>query len=65
MTVKKFRSVADAGRASWLEPGDRRIWEAACRRWAIHRALGRPRPRRRTGVSKYRSVEEKQLDADT
>ena len=62
MPVKKFRTLADAERASWFEPGDPRIIEAARRRWAIHRALGQPRVPGRTGVSKYRSVEEKQRD---
>jgi hypothetical protein len=62
MPVKKFRTFADAERASWFEPGDPRIIEAARRRWSIHRALGKPRVPSRTGVSKYRSVEEKQRD---
>ena len=60
MPVKKFRTLAEAERALWLEPGDPRIWEAACRRWALHRALGRSRAEPRCGVVKYGSIAEKQ-----
>ncbi len=63
MAVKKFRSLAEAERDLWLEPGDPRIWDAARARWALHRALGRPRADARYGVRKYRSVVEKQRDA--
>jgi len=59
MPVRKFRSLADAERASWLAPGDPRIWEAAQRRWALHRALGRPTIDPRRGVFKYASIDEK------
>jgi hypothetical protein len=60
MPVKRFRSLGDAERASWLEPGDPRIWEGTRNRWAIHRALGRPSTVRERGVSKFASIEEKQ-----
>jgi hypothetical protein len=60
MPVRRFRSFADAERASWLEPGDPRIWEAARQRWALHRALGRPVVNPQHGVFKYASIEEKQ-----
>jgi hypothetical protein len=60
MPVKKFRSLAHAERALWLEPGDPRIWEAARQRWALHRALGRSGVDPRRGVFKYASVQEKQ-----
>ena len=60
MPVKKFHTLADAERALWLEPGDPRIWEAACRRWALHRTLGRSRAEPRRGVVKYASIAEKQ-----
>jgi hypothetical protein len=62
MPVKKFRTFAEAERALWFEPGDPRIWEAACRRWTLHRVLGRPRAGGRRGVFKYASVEEKQRE---
>lgn len=62
MPVKKFRSLSAAERAAWLEPGDPRIWEAARDRWTLHRVLGRLPARPRRGVSKYRSVEDKQRD---
>jgi hypothetical protein len=65
MPVRKFRSLAEAERALWLEPGDPRIWLAARRRWALHQALGRPAAERARGVFKYRSVEEKQRKALT
>src|SRR5213594_3496545 len=44
----RCRTRCRRGRAGALAGGDPRIWEAACRRWALHRALGRSRaePRR-------------------
>jgi len=61
MPVRKFRTIDEAQRALWLEPGDPRIWERAVRRWHLHRFFA---PQRRTprvpGVFKYRSIEEKQ-----
>ena len=60
MPVKRFRSLAEAERASWLEPGDPKIWDAARQRWALHRALGRPAVESRRGVFKFTSIEEKQ-----
>ena len=62
MPVKKFRSLAEAERSLWFEPGDPRIWEAARQRWVLHRALGRANAEPRHGVFKYRSVEDKQRD---
>jgi hypothetical protein len=63
MPVKKFRSLADAERALWLEPGSPEIWKAARRRWAMHRALRRSPPGGRRGVFKYRSLTDKQRAA--
>ena len=60
MPVKKFRALAEAERALRLEPGDPRIWDATCRRWALHRALGQSRAEPRRGVFKYASIAEKQ-----
>lgn len=60
MPVRKFRSLEDAERSLWLEPGDARIWEAAVARWAIHLALGAPPQARPRGVTRYRSLEERQ-----
>jgi hypothetical protein len=60
MPVRKFRSLAAAERASWREPGDPRIWDAARQRWALHRALGRSAVHRTPGVFKYSSIDEKQ-----
>ncbi len=61
MPVRKFRSLAEAERSLWLEPGDPRIWEGHLRRWQLHRFFARHvAPRRTPGVFKYRSVEEKQ-----
>ena len=60
MPVRKFRSLAHAERALWLEPGDPRIWEAARQRWVLHRTLGRSGVSQRRGVFKYTSVQEKQ-----
>jgi hypothetical protein len=60
MPVKRFRSLAEAERASWLEPGDPRIWEAARQRWALHRALGHATVALRRGVFRYASIDEKQ-----
>ena len=60
MPVKKYRTLTEAQRDHWLEPGDPQIWEGMCRRWALHRVLAPPPPRGPRGVFKYRSVEEKQ-----
>lgn len=61
MPVKKFRTLEDAARSLWLDPGDPRIWDAVLRRWQLHRFFARQAARRRTpGVFKYRSIEEKQ-----
>lgn len=61
MPVRKFQSLDEATRSLWLDSGDPRIWEAVVRRWRLHRffATGRVRPLP-PGVSKYRSVDEKQ-----
>jgi hypothetical protein len=60
MPVRKFRSVDEAARSLWLEPGDPRIWDGVVRRWRLHQFFARERRRTRTpGVSKYRSIEEK------
>jgi hypothetical protein len=61
MPVKKFRTLDEAERSLWLEPGDPRIWDGLVRRWRLHRFLTREPLRSRTpGVFKYRSVAEKQ-----
>jgi hypothetical protein len=61
MPVRKFRTLDEAERSLWLEPGDPRIWEAHVCRWALHRFFTRETaPARTPGVYKYRSVEEKQ-----
>ena len=61
MPVRKFRTVEEAERSLWLEPGDPRIWQAYLRRWRLHRFFARERvPRRASGVFRYRSLEEKQ-----
>lgn len=60
MTVRKFRTLDEAARSLWLDPGDPRIWDGLVRRWRLHRFLARePAPPRPAGVSKYRSIEEK------
>jgi hypothetical protein len=61
MPVRKFRSLDDAARSLWLDPGDPRIWDGLVRRWRLHRFFAREPLRTPTsGVFKYRSVEEKQ-----
>lgn len=61
MPVRKLRSLDEAERSLWLEPGDARIWEAHRRRWRLHRFFAREVTRKRTpGVFKFRSIEEKQ-----
>jgi hypothetical protein len=61
MPVRKFRTLDEAARSLWLEPGDPRIWNGLVRRWQLHRFLVREPLRARTpGVFKYRSIEEKQ-----
>lgn len=62
MPVHKFRSVEEAERALWLEPGDPRIWDGVLRRWELHRAFAPPERSPRPGVYRYRSVTEKQDD---
>ena len=64
MPVKKFRTLDDAERSLWLDPGDARIWGGVVRRWQLHRFFAREPVRRRTpGVFKYRSIDEKQRAA--
>ena len=61
MAVRKFRTLDEAARSLWREPGDPRIWDGVIRRWQLHRFFGRtPMPHRARGVFKYRSIEEKQ-----
>lgn len=61
MPVRKFRTLDEAARSLWLEPGDPRIWDGVVRRWQLHRFFGREPARPRTpGVYKYRSIDEKQ-----
>ncbi len=61
MPVRKFRSVDEAARSLWREPGDPRIWDSVIRRWQLHRFLARQPIRARTpGVFKFRSIGEKQ-----
>jgi hypothetical protein len=63
VAVRKFRTLDEAARRLWLEPGDPRIWDALVRRWHVHRFFKRePMRVRRPGVSKYRSIAEKQRD---
>lgn len=64
MPVRKFRTLDEAARSLWLEPGDPRIWDGLLRRWRLHCFLMRaPHPRRPPGVSKYRSIEDKQRES--
>lgn len=61
MPVRKFRSLDEAARSLWLEPGDPRIWDGLVRRWRLHRFFGAdrvtgPKP----GVYRFRSISEKQ-----
>ncbi len=61
MPVRKFRTLDEAARSLWLEPGDPRIWVGAIRRWQLHRFFTRGQSRAYTpGVFKYRCIEEKQ-----
>ena len=61
MPVRKFRRLDDAARSLWLTPGDPRIWEGAVRRWRLHQFFSRAAaPPRRSGISKFRSLEDKQ-----
>ena len=61
MPVKKFRTIEEAARSLWLDPGDPRIWAGVVRRWRLHRFFAREPIRSRTpGVFKYRSIDEKQ-----
>jgi hypothetical protein len=61
MPVKKFRTLDEAARSLWLDPGDPRIWDGVVRRWHLHRFFARqPTRARPAGVFKYRSIDEKQ-----
>lgn len=61
MAVRKFRTLDEAGRSLWLDPGDPRIWDGLVRRWRLHRFFAPEPLRKRTpGVFKYRSIDEKQ-----
>ena len=62
MPVRKFRTLLEAERSLWLEPGDPRIWDGLVRRWQLHRFFSPKAPDSQVpGVFKYRSIEEKQL----
>lgn len=60
MPVRKFRSLEEAARSRWLEPGDPRIWAGVVRRWQLHCFLAGHRAPRPSGVTKFRSIDEKQ-----
>jgi hypothetical protein len=61
MPVRKFRTLDEAARSLWRDPGDPRIWDGVVRRWQLHRFLARaPLRRRAPGVFKYASIDEKQ-----
>jgi hypothetical protein len=60
MPVRKFRTLDDARRSLWLEPGDPRIWDGFVRRWHLHKFFSRRHSETHPGVFKYRSIEEKQ-----
>ena len=67
MPVRKFRTLEEAARSLWPDPGDPRIWAAVVRRWQLHRFVAGERPLRPAGVFKFRSIDEKQqreLSAD-
>ena len=64
MPVRKFRTLDEAARSLWLDPGDPRIWDGLVRRWQLHRFFTRePLRRQSPGVFKFRSIEEKQRQA--
>lgn len=66
MPVRKFRTLDEAGRSLWLEPGDPRIWDGVLRRWQLHRFFARGAGRAlRPGVFKYRSIEDKQRQSQS
>jgi hypothetical protein len=59
--VRKFRTLDEAARSLWRDPGDPRIWDGVVRRWQLHRFFARgPLRRRAGGVFKYASIDEKQ-----
>jgi hypothetical protein len=60
MPVRKFRSLEEAARSLWLDPGDPRIWAGVIRRWQLHRFLAGERTARAPGVFKFHSIDEKQ-----
>jgi hypothetical protein len=61
MPVRKFRTLDEAARSLWRDPGDPRIWDGVVRCWQLHRFLARgPLRRRAPGVFKYASIDEKQ-----
>lgn len=60
MPIKKFRSLEEAERDLWLEPGDPRIWEGVIRRWHLHRLLGQPKRHLRSGVYRFTSIHDEQ-----
>jgi hypothetical protein len=60
MPVRKFRSLEEAARSLWLEPGDPRIWAGVVRRWQLHRFLAAARAPHTPGVFKFHSIDEKQ-----
>lgn len=60
MPLKKFRTLDDAARSLWLEPGDPRIWEGLVRRWRLHQFFGPKTAGPKPGVYRFRSIDEKQ-----
>ncbi len=61
MPVRKFRTLDEAARSLWLDPGDPRIWDGLVRRWQLHCFFAPERKQTRTpGVYKYCSIDDKQ-----
>ena len=61
MPVRTFRTLDEAARSLWRDPGDPRIWDGVVLRWRLHRFFARAAQRPRiSGVFKFRSLDEKQ-----
>jgi len=63
MPVRKFRSVEEMNQPVWREPGDAALYRTMAALWETGRRL--QKHRFQPGVTRFRSIDELELAADT